>query len=288
MRKTLLAVKTIAFIFSRGLCIQAEGLKRRNMDVIYVLIRKRARQIVFRFPPPDFYKDFSWAYNLSGKVFETDPVIRALHAFAAEHLENDFGHGLKHAVKVTLDAGALMFIEQMGPNPEKQGLKIDDRIIRNVFVVQCAGILHDIRRKEKNHAEKGADYARELLKTYPLSPDETEDVSQAIRNHEAFRESPAVSTSRGLLISDCLYDADKFRWGPDNFTDTVWEMVSFSRTPLSEFIAFYPKGMEALERIKSTFRTHTGRKYGPQFIDIGLAVGNELYEVIKTEFAHLL
>lgn len=256
------------------------------MELLYVRIRKRARQIVFRFPLPDFYKDFSWAYDLSGKVFETDPVIRTLHAFVAEHLENDFGHGLKHAVKVTLDAGALMFIEQTGPQPRSP--EADDRIIRNVLVVQCAGLLHDIRRKEKNHADKGADYAKELLKTYPLSPDETEDISQAIRNHEAFKEGPAFSTSRGLLVSDCLYDADKFRWGPDNFTDTVWDMVSFSRTPLPEFIAFYPKGMEILEKIRSTFRTHTGKKYGPQFIDIGLAVGNELYEVIKTEFAHLL
>lgn len=256
------------------------------MDLIYIRIRQRARQLVFRFPPPDFYKDFSWAYHLSGKVFESDPVIRALHAFVTRHLENDFGHGEKHAVKVTLDAGALMFIEQTGKNPGNP--KADERIFRNVFIVQCAGLLHDMKRKEKNHADSGAEYAKELLKTYPLSPDEREDICQAIRNHEAFKENPAVSTSRGLLVSDCLYDADKFRWGPDNFTDTVWEMVSFSKTPLSEFIVFYPKGMELLEKVKNTFRTHTGKKYGPQFIDIGLAVGKELYEVIKTEFAHFL
>jgi hypothetical protein len=29
-------------------------------------------------------------------------------------------------------------------------------------------------------------------------------------------------------------------------------------------------------------------KYGPQFIDIGLAIGKELLDVIKKDFAHLL
>jgi len=86
------------------------------------------------------------------------------------------------------------------------------------------------------------------------------------------------------IISDCLYDADKFRWGPDNFTDTIWEMVSFLNPPLKTFIEHYPKGMKSLERIKQSFRTHAGQRYGPQFIDIGLAIGEELYRVIREEF----
>jgi len=46
--------------------------------------------------------------------------------------------------------------------------------------------------------------------------------------------------------------------------------------------------MERLTKIRNTFRTDTGKKYGPQFIDIGLAIGEELFDVINTEFAHLL
>jgi hypothetical protein len=46
--------------------------------------------------------------------------------------------------------------------------------------------------------------------------------------------------------------------------------------------------MRSLERIKGTFRTRTGRKYGPQFIDYGLSIGKELFEVITTEYGHLL
>jgi len=46
--------------------------------------------------------------------------------------------------------------------------------------------------------------------------------------------------------------------------------------------------MEKLAKIKRTFRTRTGKKYGPQFIDLGVSIGKELFNVINTEFAHLL
>ena len=257
-----------------------------------VRIREHARRIAFRSSLPDFYKDFAWATHKSGQIFETDALIAQLRGYVAGHLENDFGHGLKHSVKVTLDAGALMLIEQNNSEslPLKQGLekKEAESRHRGVIIVQCAGLLHDLKRKEKDHAIKGAEYARKILRDYPLSKNEVEVICLAIRNHEAFKEVLETDSSEGLLVSDCLYDADKFRWGPDNFTDTVWEMISFSQIPLSKFMALYPKGMESLARIKDTFRTRTGKKYGPQFIDIGLVIGEELYEVIKTEFAQFL
>jgi hypothetical protein len=145
-------------------------------------------------------------------------------------------------------------------------------------------LLHDIQRKQKNHAEQGASRARTVLAAYPLACDEIEDVCIAIRNHEAFKDTVSVNTREGALVSDCLYDADKFRWGPDNFTDTLWDMVAYTRPLLSDFLRHYPSGMESLARIKSTFRTAAGRIYGPGFIDLGIAIGEELYRVIRTEF----
>ncbi|MBW2680633.1 MAG: hypothetical protein JRD01_07765 [Deltaproteobacteria bacterium] len=50
----------------------------------------------------------------------------------------------------------------------------------------------------------------------------------------------------------------------------------------------YPGGMNIVAKIRPTFRTDTGKKYGPQFIDIGLAIGKELFDVINRDFAHLL
>lgn len=252
------------------------------MVPVYARIRRRARQIVSRFPRPDFYKECFHYVEHSRHIFESDPVLQELKIFLKSQLENDFGHGLQHTTKVALDAGALMIAEG-------QLAGYTDRLIdRRVMIVQSAGLLHDIKRKKDDHAVRGAAYASKLLSGYPFSPEEVEDVRIAIYNHEAFTKSIPAGSRRGALVSDCLYDADKFRWGPDNFSDTIWEMVLFHKPPLSEFIARYPGGMESLVKIKTTFRTKTGKRYGPQFIDIGIDIGEELLKVIKTEFADVI
>jgi len=65
-------------------------------------------------------------------------------------------------------------------------------------------------------------------------------------------------------------------------------MVSFLNPPLSKFMARYPQGMESLEKIKTTFRTETGKKYGPQFLDLGLAIGQKLHDVILSDYSEYL
>lgn len=252
------------------------------MNQIYSRIRDQARQIVARFPIPDFYRDHSRAHEYANAFFETDPVIKNLKQFVTEHLEDDFGHGLQHAIKVTVEAGALMVIEGRA---DGYG---EDVLNARVRVVQCAGLLHDIKRKKKDHSKHGADYARKVLENFPFSAEEVDYIYRAIRNHEAFTSKIAVDTPEGALVADCLYDADKFRWGPDNFAYTLWDMISYYNPPLNQFMERYPKGMQEIARIKSTFQTPTGKKYGPQFIDIGLAIGEELYDVIKTEFCDYL
>jgi hypothetical protein len=181
-----------------------------------------------------------------------------------------------------VDAGALMFIEGKSVGYTKNILE------RRLSIVQCAGLLHDIKRKKKDHSRHGADQARKILKNYPLKTNEIKDICRAIQNHEAFKENIHLETPEGTLVSACLYDADKFRWGPDNFTDTLWDMISFYNPSLDKFMSRYPQGMAGLEKIKSTFRTNTGKKYGPQFIDLGLAIGEKLYKVIRSEFSDYL
>jgi hypothetical protein len=249
---------------------------------LYAQLRERARQIVARFPSVDFYRDEAAALEVSRKVFETAPLVVRLRREVITRLQDDFGHGIQHATRVALDAGALTRIEGEAAGYQGRYLK------RRICIVHCASLLHDIQRKQSNHAEQGASLAAELLAQHPLGADEKEDICIAIRNHEAFRETVSVNTREGALVSDCLYDADKFRWGPDNFTDTLWAMAAFRQPTLRDFVNLYPAGMKSLARIKSTFRTPTGRKYGPAFIDLGIAVGEELYRVITTEFAAYL
>ena len=252
------------------------------MNITYARIRQRARQIVDRYPSPDFYQDYSFADELSRQYLETNASTEKLQSFVAEHLDDNLGHGIEHASKVAIDAGTLMIIESRRVGRSEKFIK------RRVVIVQCAGLLHDIQRQHEDHAVKGAAFAKQVLEVFPFKSDEVDDICRAIRNHEAFKKSESTGTPEGTLVSDCLYDADKFRWGPDNFTDTVWAMVSFFNIPVAQFVDLYPEGMEKLAKIKHTFRTNTGKKYGPQFIDLGLAIGEELFGVIQTEFAHLL
>jgi hypothetical protein len=242
---------------------------------LYQRFRERAREIAASLNSPDFYREEAAAVAFSRTVFDLDPLVAVLRRYAAEHLDDDLGHGVLHATKVALDAGALLIIESRPTGPAGEALA------RRICLVQCAGLLHDIRRKLKNHAECGAEHVRELLRDFPLSAIEIEDICLAIRNHEAFKNTAPVRALEGAILSDCLYDADKFRWGPDNFTDTLWAMVAFSGTPVAQFIDYYPRGMQGLIRIKATFRTPAGRKYGPQFIDRGIAIGEELYRFIS-------
>jgi len=252
------------------------------MQPIYHQIRQRARQIILSHPAPDFYHDHSLAYDDSRHFFDSDPIIKKLLSFVAGTLEDDFGHGLMHAVKVSHDAGTLMVIEARQKGYAK------DPLSRLVCLVQSAGLLHDIKRKKKDHSFHAAAHARKLLKKYPFSTEEIGHICAAIQNHEAFKDPIAADSSEGNLISNCLYDADKFRWGPDNFHDTLWDMVSYFNPPLAKFMDGYLAGMAKLETIKTTFRTVSGKKYGPQFIDLGLSIGRELFSVIKSEFSGYL
>lgn len=248
------------------------------MNPVYTRIRDKARQIVSRYPQPAFYSDFKKEFQLSTEFYDENKLVVRLRKEVARQIDEDFGHGNKHIKKVAIDAGVLVMIEDK--NPESATALIE----RHLLQAQFAGVLHDIVRKEKNHAVMGAKEAARILKAYPLSEAELKNICVAIRNHEAFVSLEKTESADSELISNCLYDADKFRWGPDNFTDTVWDMVSTVDPPLSVFMRHYPKGMAFLGKVRHTFRSKTGKKYGPQFIDMGIAIGDELYDFIKTEF----
>jgi hypothetical protein len=250
-----------------------------DVTQVYLALRERARQIVSRLPEPDFYHQEAAALSLSESLFGSAPLVGALRTAVADLLEDDFGHGMLHARKVAVEAGALVFIEGGAGGMSGRALT------RRICLAHCAGLLHDIRRKQPNHADESARHARRLMSGQGLTPGEIADICIAIRNHEAFKPTSAVETREGALLSNCLYDADKFRWGPDNFTDTLWAMTLFNRLPLNEFIHHCPRGMGSLARIKTTFRTSTGKRYGPQFIDIGLAAGEALCRLMADGFA---
>lgn len=250
----------------------------QQMDAVYQKIRQIAREIAGRYPQPDFYGTHRLEVRTSLTFLKSDAFIRRLRKEVAGYLENNAGHGVGHAEKVAVDAGALVLVEsRLAGQSERNGR-------RTLLLALCSGLLHDICRKEKFHAKKGAVAAKKILQKYSLTPGEITSICTAIRNHEAYARQKKMPDTQTRIISDCLYDADKFRWGPDNFMYTLWDMVAVLAPPLHVFMARYPKGMSHLNEIRKTFRSQTGRKFGPQFIDIGIGIGEELYQAIMSDF----
>jgi hypothetical protein len=133
---------------------------------------------------------------------------------------------------------------------------------------------------EKDHAQVSANEAGRLLARFDLPKRDIEAITGAIGNHEAFQPAALLGDPLARFLSDALYDADKFRWGPDNFTDMIWDMVEYRKASLDAVLKRFPKGMEGIEHIRDTFRTETGKTYGPDFIDRGIEIGMTFYTIM--------
>jgi len=159
-------------------------------------------EMASRYPPPDFYRDFPSESRLSNHLLETDTTVAEIRRFVAQRIEGGFGHGMDHAEKVALDAGTLMVVEGKITGVSGDGSH------RKVVLALCAGLFHDIKRREKDHPEKGAIYAREVLCGYGFVDREVNDIVLAIANHEAFKDPVPIESAGGKMLSDCLYDAE--------------------------------------------------------------------------------
>ncbi len=247
-----------------------------SMNPAYKRIRAAARDIAAGLPTPAFYRTFQRQYAQSRQFFETDAVIRRLYHHAMDSLSHAMGHGGGHATAVSVDAGCLVLVEiAITPQPVTALL-----LLR---LVQAAGLLHDICRGERDHAAAGATAAEALLADYPFTHEEIQGLCNAIRGHVAFQAPPPPGDPITELIGNCLYDADKFRWGPDNFTHTVWDMLDAAAISPGAFAKRYDSGIQYVETVSTTFRTATGRRYGPEFIDQGLIIARQLKPFIDAE-----
>jgi HD superfamily phosphohydrolase YqeK len=241
----------------------------------YLDAKNLSDRIAAEVEQPRFYQEKGNEVESSREFYESnDMVQRALRI--VEDRADTFGHGLSHVCKVAVDAGALILIE--ADENESAG-----DVERLVLLAQLAGVLHDIKRMEPEHALRGAEEAEIILREFELEDEERRAIVQAIRNHEAFKPAQPLDDPSLQVLSDALYDADKFRWGPDNFTETVWMMVAPMNVPLDSLLDYFLPSLDGIERIAGTFRTRTGREYGPDFIVRGLEIGQRLYQELAGE-----
>jgi len=249
------------------------------MEDIYGEMIVVSQKIAASFPAPRFYTRCRPWLTRSRSLLSDDPQVSKCREMVRRELEHNYGHGQDHVEKVAVEAGALAYLEA-------ERLSWEEPVKERAGVLaQMAGLLHDLRRGEKDHARLGAEASRAVLRSFAFSEEEDRIIVEAIANHEAFVEPRRIESDLGQTVSDVLYDADKFRWGPDNFTLTLWEMLRYSQAPITRLIHRFPKGMKGIARIKDTFRTETGKTYGPEFIDLGLQIGEKIYESLRERFA---
>ena len=222
---------------------------------------------------PVFYEHFAPELAHSREMFFDHPLIQRCREDALPFLHDAYGHGIEHSKNVAIEAGALILTETAG---------WDVLLSRHLLLLsQIAGLLHDTCRLEPKHALEGAALSRKILQDYPLSDRDKDMVALAIANHEAFASHEQAVDPAADLLSNALYDGDKFRWGPDNFVTTLWEICDYEEWPLEQVVERFPQGLEFIQAISETFRTPTGRIYGPEFISCGLDMGQRLYRHMK-------
>jgi len=238
---------------------------------IYLILRQTAVKTAEVLGEPSFYSSHKAEMEISRNSFKTGRLIKKCMSYIDE-LSMDAGHGLSHAEAVAFDAGTIIQIEA-----KNQGIG-RELISELVVYVQIAALLHDIKRKEKNHTVAGSNEAKKILNDFLIEDRYKRYIVAAIRNHEAFKELLESEDELAKLISDSLYDADKFRWGPDNFTTTLWLLLNASDMSLEKLYQKFLNSLKYIESIKATFRTQTGRTYGPEFIDMGIIIGQAIYK----------
>lgn len=229
-------------------------------------LREKTREIAGGIAAPVFYADKADEIARS-EYIASHSLLAGFSRDIIKGKGGAAGHGYGHAHSVASDAAAIVYCEA-GFNGRS------DRLAENGMI---AGYLHDIMRDESDHPRKGAQYAANRLKGL-MSDYDLEMIVFAIKNHEAFREFDVVPNADYMLLSNALYDADKFRWGPDNFVYTLWDMAESMNINPDFIIKNYDRAIEGIVRVRETFRTATGKRYGPDFIDKGLEIGRALYK----------
>jgi hypothetical protein len=240
-------------------------------QAVYQKLQDTALKIARSLPRPAFYGEHPALISLAEEMLKTHDLIRKCRAHLDES-QLECAHGLCHCEAVARDAGTIVLIEG-----RRRG--ISDNVVEPLFTAAIiAGLLHDIKRREQDHAVRGSIEAEKILKALGVDERSRSHITYAIRNHEAFKATCDLDDEGGCMVSDALYDADKFRWGPENFTGTLWIMVAANHTPPEALHKTFKEKMIGIERIKETFRTATGKRYGPEFIDQGVTIGNAIYE----------
>jgi hypothetical protein len=250
------------------------------MDPRIIEMKRRARELAASRPQNAFALDCAEELGHASTLFFEHPLMQRLQSDALGYLNEPCGIGVEHGKRVAIDAAALLLAEPAGLDPEERR--------RLALLAEMAGLLHDALRFEDDHAEKGADLCMRLLRGYPIAPEERLWIAQAVALHETALPLAEAGPQAAQMLSGVVHDADRFRFGPDIFAATLWELCDCDEWTFEAIAAAYPQGAAHAATLRTGFRTEQGRKYGPALIDEGLSLAQEhtrLFEQLLSKTA---
>jgi HD superfamily phosphodiesterase len=174
---------------------------------MYTELKEKALRAAVEAGTPSFYVHHRKELAESLLSYFDNSLIRKCKTYLDESKLHP-AHGLFHCEKVALEAGAILAIEGSA-----MGLDASS-ISELVLCVQIAGLLHDIKRAGNDHTIAGSKEAAAILRDFAIKERYKGYIVSAIRNHEAFKKVLDSDDESAKLISDSLYDADKFS-GPE-------------------------------------------------------------------------
>ena len=81
------------------------------MNEIYSRLMNESRRIASRYEVPEFYRRFKPTLAISRRIFYHNPLLIHCRALISPDFMDDFGHGIQHATKVSVDGGAIVLLE---------------------------------------------------------------------------------------------------------------------------------------------------------------------------------
>ena len=249
----------------------------KSIDKRILDMKRRAKDLSAARPHQPYFHDLANELAHAKDIFFDNSMVLHMQGDALVFLDEACGLGVEHAKKVAVDTAALILAEPSGLNQDERR--------RMAILAELAGLLHDATRHEEDHAAQGADLAMRLLRGYAISSEERLWVAQAIAEHENPNGSAPIGPEPALLLAAALYDADKFRYGPDIFATTLWELCECDEARLEDIALIFPEGPRKARGYIDTFRTVEGRRHGPQLLAEGLSLAEELTRMLERTLA---
>lgn len=235
-------------------------------------LKNHAKKLAKEMPVAAFYLDHATEMAFAWDLFFNHSVLLRLQEDCLAFLYDDYMFGIEHSKKVAHDAAAIILSEESGlTQEEKRHL---------AFLAQVAGLVHDVQRGEDDHAHRSADAVDSILAGYPIEADDVALIVRAVAGHEERTEPSDYPDPPTRLLCQALYDADKFRFGPDIFSTTMWLFCDYNSWSLAETAGQFPKGISAAKAVVHTFRTDVARRYGPELIEQGIKLGETMSRML--------